>query len=201
MGATTPRDSGVTGAGPAGREDQGPEGLVRRYRKHLEPQADGTVLGSSPELRGVAVSADNDVACLERLGAAMLEHARTLVELGHALPVPLVDQDESLTEQVNVRLTAREKADLNEEARRSGRSQSEVLRDRLRKPAFEFGSIGGKRGARGAAGAGLTAVPSRAKPTGPRIVRITVNDTPANRGPRRGAGPAKPTAKVQPKKA
>lgn len=113
---------------------------IARYRLRLEPQADGTVLGWCPELPGLAVSADDEVECLAILKRGMLKHCQLLVRRGQPLPVPLVDQSEALTEQVNVRLTPREKAELAEQASRAKRSQSDVLRELLRRSAEPGGA-------------------------------------------------------------
>ncbi len=107
------------------------QGIVARSQKRIEPTGDGVSVGSSRDFPGVAVDADTEAECLAILTDARVTAVALTMHRGQQPPTPLIDADVA-TEQVNVRVSAREKSLLTEAAERRRTTQSEVIRNALR---------------------------------------------------------------------
>jgi predicted RNase H-like HicB family nuclease len=105
--------------------------IVARYQKRIEPSGDGIFVGFSRDFPGVVVDADTEADCLRLLIGALNDTVALTLHRGQQPPTPLIDANMA-TEQVNVRVSAREKLLLAEEAQSRRTSQSDVIRAALR---------------------------------------------------------------------
>lgn len=98
-----------------------------KYRLVIETNADGGYLGSWLEFPYVMGDGETIEACARNAQEALEGVIAHLLETGKPIPAPA--SDENRTEQVNIRLTAFEKARIEAMARQGGfRSISDYIR-------------------------------------------------------------------------
>jgi len=78
------------------------------------------------------VDADSEAECLSLLSRALSTAVALMLHRGQHPPTPLIDAQEDASEQINVRVSVREKLLVAEEAERTRTTQSEVIRAALR---------------------------------------------------------------------
>ena len=106
--------------------DQAKE-IVFRYRLILEPHEELGFMGTSIEMPLVFGDGTTPDACVRETREALISAIATMLEKGEAPPAP--STEELRTEQVNIRLTPREKLLLEEAARSKGfRGLSDFVR-------------------------------------------------------------------------
>lgn len=103
------------------------EELVDQYRLTIEPEPDLGYLGSSVELPFVMADGKTVAACVKGTREALIATVATILEDGERPPVPA--REGKRDQQVNIRLTADEKYQLENAARKQGyRSISDFIR-------------------------------------------------------------------------
>lgn len=101
--------------------------LAYQYRLILEPSDDLGFMGTSIEMPLVLGDGKTPDACVRETREALVSAIATMIENGEAPPAP--SSEELRTEQVNIRLTPREKLLLEEAARSKGfRGVSDFVR-------------------------------------------------------------------------
>ena len=120
-------DKGVKeGPFPEGVLEQARE-AVRHYRLTIEESQQGGFLGSSIEMPHVFAHAAEVEACLAKTRSALAIAVAALIESGRAVPAPTSENRRD--QQVNIRMSANEKALLEQASNREGfRSLSDFLR-------------------------------------------------------------------------
>ena len=101
--------------------------LANQYRLILEPNDELGFMGTSIEMPLVFGDGKTPDACVRQTREALVSAIATMIEKGEAPPAP--SSEELRTEQVNIRLTPREKLLLEEAARSKGfRGVSDFVR-------------------------------------------------------------------------
>lgn len=101
--------------------------IAFRYRLILEPHEELGFMGTSIEMPLVFGDGKTPDACVRETREALVSAIATMLEKGEAPPAP--STEELRTEQVNIRLTPREKLLLEEAARIKGfRGLSDFVR-------------------------------------------------------------------------
>lgn len=101
--------------------------LAVKYRLILEPNHELGFMGTSIEMPLVFGDGKTPDACVKETREALVSAIATMLENGEAPPAP--SSEELRTEQVNIRLTPREKLLLEEAARSKGfRGVSDFVR-------------------------------------------------------------------------
>jgi len=93
--------------------------LAERYQVVLWHE-DGDWYGRGLELPGIMADGPTPDACVRELREALVYAVATLMEIGEPVPSPASASDGRRTEQVNLRLTAAERVDLEAVARAAG---------------------------------------------------------------------------------
>jgi predicted RNase H-like HicB family nuclease len=92
--------------------------LAVQYRIILEPDDDVGYMGNSVEMPNVWGDGKTPDACVRETREALVSVIATMLEKGEAPPLPT--RDELRDQQINVRVTAREKLILEELSRSKG---------------------------------------------------------------------------------
>ena len=101
--------------------------IAVKYRLILEPNDDLGFMGTSLEMPLVFGDGKTPDACVRETREALVSAISTMLEMGEVPPSP--STEEQRTEQVNIRLTRREKLLLEEAARSKGfRGLSDFVR-------------------------------------------------------------------------
>jgi hypothetical protein len=123
-------------AGPSAAHWESARAVIARYCWHTAPLAPEDIIDPTQpyeawasELPGHRVEGGTPGAALEQAMQSAERVAAISLALGRTLPTPICDQGRS--EQVNIKLSARELASIRDESRRQGKSVSEWARERL----------------------------------------------------------------------
>ena len=92
--------------------------LASQYRLILEPDEEVGFMGTSIEMPHVWGDGKTPDACVRETRDAIVSAIATLLEAGEAVPMP--SNENQRTEQINIRVTPKEKLLLEEAARSKG---------------------------------------------------------------------------------
>ena len=92
--------------------------LAAQYRIILEPNDEVGFMGNSVEMPNVWGDGKTPDACVRETREALTTAIATMLEMGEVPPMPT--RDELRDQQINIRVTAREKLVLEEAARSKG---------------------------------------------------------------------------------